>query len=126
MASLLKVNDLENLDGGSPTLGGDEVAKVADKNQCTAWVNFDGTDGTIRDSFNINNVDRNDVGDYTISFEVEMDNSNYSLSGMAQNGEDTLSISGDLLTTDFTVNTRDSNGNSEDSSIVTVQVIGGK
>jgi len=51
------------------------------KNQCTAWVNFDGTDGTIRDSFNINSVTREDVGRYTLAFDVDMGNVNYIFTG---------------------------------------------
>ncbi len=49
------------------------------KNQCTAWVNFDGTTTppTIRDSYNVSSVVRVDTGTYQVYFSVPMDNSNY-------------------------------------------------
>lgn len=49
------------------------------KNQCTAWVNFDGTTTppTIRDSFNVNDVVRTATGLFEIHFEVAMDNISY-------------------------------------------------
>ncbi|RLB72327.1 MAG: hypothetical protein DRH06_11560, partial [Deltaproteobacteria bacterium] len=51
-----------------------------DKDQlATAWVNFDGTDGSIRDSFNVSGVVRNSVGDCTVSFSEPMKNGNYIL-----------------------------------------------
>ena len=51
---------------------------IADKNQCTAWVNFNGT-GTvaIRDSFNVSSITDNGIGDYTVNFATAMNNSNY-------------------------------------------------
>ena len=47
-----------------------------------AWVNFDGTDCasgtcTIRDSFNVDNVTNNSVGDYTIYWNRNFANANY-------------------------------------------------
>lgn len=50
------------------------------KNECTAWVNFNGT-GTvaIRDSFNVSSITDNGTGDYTVNFAVAMANSNYSV-----------------------------------------------
>jgi len=45
--------------------------------EVTAWVNFDGTTGTIRSSFNIASVTRNSTGDYTIAFAAPMANANY-------------------------------------------------
>lgn len=51
---------------------------IANKNQCTAWVNFNGT-GTvaIRDSFNVSSITDNGTGDYTVNFATAMNNSNY-------------------------------------------------
>ncbi len=56
-----------------------------------AWVNFDGTDSssctgtpklcTIRDSFNVDNVTRNSVGDYTIFWDRDFANINYVVIG---------------------------------------------
>ena len=48
------------------------------KNECTAWVNFNGT-GTvaIRDSFNVSSITDNGTGDYTVNFATSMNNANY-------------------------------------------------
>jgi hypothetical protein len=61
--------------------------EVKGKNQCTAWVNFDGTTTppTIRDSFNVRDVVRIGTGQYDIYFKEEMGNTNYSVSGTAEN-----------------------------------------
>jgi len=52
---------------------------------CTAWVNFNGTTGTlgqsdvtIRGSFNVTSVTDNGVGNYTVSYTNAMDSINYS------------------------------------------------
>lgn len=55
---------------------------------CKAWVNFDGTTNTagkctIRDSFNVTDVDDNGTGDYTINFTNALANANYVVSGSA-------------------------------------------
>ena len=49
------------------------------KNECTAWVNFNGT-GTvaIRDSFNVSSITDIGVGSYDVNFTVAMSNANYS------------------------------------------------
>jgi N-methylhydantoinase B/oxoprolinase/acetone carboxylase alpha subunit len=46
-----------------------------------AWVNFDGTSGSIRSSFNTSSVTRNGTGDYTVNFTTAMPNANYSYIG---------------------------------------------
>jgi hypothetical protein len=51
---------------------------------CRAWVNADGTNGSIRGSYNVSSVTRNSTGDYTIAFTTAMTNANYSIAGMAQ------------------------------------------
>ena len=42
------------------------------------WVNFDGTTGTIRSSFNVSSVTRVSTGDYTVSFTTALGDANYS------------------------------------------------
>jgi len=51
-------------------------------NQCSAWVNFDGTTTpvTIKDSYNVKDVIRTSTGLFDIIFEKELDNDNYSWS----------------------------------------------
>lgn len=80
---------------GTPTLNGEALVKLSSdglrieksndasiKNQCTAWVNFDGTTTppTIRDSYNVSSVVRTATGVYDIYFTTPMDNANYSIS----------------------------------------------
>lgn len=60
------------LDGGSG--GGSSGAGVA------AWVNFDGTNGTIQSGSGVTNVVRNGVGDYTLNFN-SLGDSNFAWSG---------------------------------------------
>ena len=43
-----------------------------------AWVNFDGTSGTIRSSYNVSSVTRNSTGYYTAAFTSALSNSSYS------------------------------------------------
>ena len=42
-----------------------------------AWVNFNGTDGSIRASGNVSSVTRAGTGNYTINFSLAMPDSNY-------------------------------------------------
>ncbi|MDX1808311.1 MAG: hypothetical protein R3331_02100 [Sulfurospirillaceae bacterium] len=58
-------------------------AKKSDKNQCTAWVVFDGTTTppTIKDSYNVISVTKIAVGVYDINFTIPMKNINYQTSG---------------------------------------------
>jgi hypothetical protein len=44
---------------------------------CRAWVNFNGTNGTIRASGNVSSVTYNATGDYTVYFATTMVDSNY-------------------------------------------------
>lgn len=49
-----------------------------------AWVNYNGIAQTIRDSFNVSSVTRNNTGDYTINFTTAMPNANYGFAGTSQ------------------------------------------
>ena len=42
-----------------------------------AWVLFNGTSGSVTNSFNISSVTRNGAGDYTLNFSTAMPNANY-------------------------------------------------
>jgi hypothetical protein len=53
---------------------------------CRAWVNFNGTNGSIRASGNVSSVVRNGVGDYTINFATAMPDANYAVAGFANYG----------------------------------------
>ena len=52
----------------------------------TAWVNFDGTDGSIRDSYNVS-VARTEIGVYAITFTEPMDNTNYVVSSFCNDAD---------------------------------------
>ena len=47
---------------------------------CRAWVNFDGTNGSIRGSGNVSSVTRTSTGEYTVNFSTAMPDANYSVS----------------------------------------------
>ena len=72
----------------------------ANINQGTAraWVNFNGT-GTvaIRDSFNVSSITDNGTGDYTVNFDQDMPNVNYSAVGVDDVSSSTSSISSETL-----------------------------
>ena len=57
--------------------------EVISKNQCTAWVNFDGTTTppTIRDSHNVSDVTRTATGRFDVYFEEPMDTVDYCTGG---------------------------------------------
>ena len=46
-----------------------------------AWVNFNGTSGTINGSFNVSSITTNATGDYTVNFATALTNANYSVAG---------------------------------------------
>jgi len=73
--SQLSIDTLSNLAGTKTVPTGDLV-----DGHCTAWVNFNGTTGAIRNSFNVSSVTINAVGDYTITFATPMANANYTVS----------------------------------------------
>jgi hypothetical protein len=49
-----------------------------------AWVNFTGSNGAVRSSYNVSSVTRNGLGDYTISYTTALSDSNYSYMGMGR------------------------------------------
>lgn len=54
------------------------------KRTAKAWINFNGTTLTIRDSFNIANIVDNGVGNYTINFTIPFNNTNYAFIAWAR------------------------------------------
>jgi hypothetical protein len=54
-----------------------------------AWINFNGTAGTIRASANVTSLTKNGTGDYTINFTTAMSDNNYAISGFASYGPST-------------------------------------
>lgn len=56
---------------------------VATAYGCRAWVNFNGTNGTIRGSGNVSSVTRTSTGVYTVNFTSALPDANYSVSAFA-------------------------------------------
>lgn len=44
-----------------------------------AWVCFNGTNGSIKASYNVSSITRNGTGDYTVNFTNAMTDANYAL-----------------------------------------------
>jgi hypothetical protein len=52
-----------------------------------AWVNFNGTGGTIRASYNVSSITVNGTGDYTVNFTNAFADANYAFTcGTTQTG----------------------------------------
>ena len=47
------------------------------KGSAKAWVNFNGTGGTIRDSYNVSSVTVNSTGNFSVNFTNALANANY-------------------------------------------------
>jgi hypothetical protein len=85
--STLKVDTIQDQAGGNASTP-DEIYSGRAK----AWVNFDGTTGTlnqpdvtIRASFNVSSVTDNGTGDYTVTFTNQMSDANYATSITSSN-----------------------------------------
>jgi hypothetical protein len=75
----------------SPDIGITTTTGSAPYYGARAFVNFDGSNGTIRASGNVSSVTRNSAGDYTITFTTAMPDSNYTVIGTAQAGSTSTS-----------------------------------
>jgi hypothetical protein len=47
-----------------------------------AWVNFNGSGGAIRASYNVSSITVNGTGDYTVNFTNAMPDGNYGVAGI--------------------------------------------
>jgi hypothetical protein len=80
--STLKTNTIQHLTSGfSNIVTHTDGAGTVNAAHCRAWVNFDGTAGTIspRASFNVSSITDNGTGDYTVNFSNAMSDANYSV-----------------------------------------------
>jgi hypothetical protein len=68
------------------TLDSVSIAESVEPRVAKAWVVFDGTttNPTIKTSFNVASVSKNNIGDYTISFQEPISNLDYSVSGISR------------------------------------------
>jgi len=94
---------------------------------CRAWVNFDGTSTvSIRDSGNISSITDNGVGDYTINFTTNLEDSNYSVVAMGGRSATSLLIGIEvhynLTTSNFRLETVNTAGNGRDYEQPTLAV----
>jgi len=96
-----------------------------------AWVNFDGSAGTITGSFNIGSITKNSTGSYVANFTTAMPNTNYatvvSLSPGSSLNPGTATLRGDgtgqYSTTQIAVATwGNTNTSLYDSSLVCIAV----
>jgi hypothetical protein len=77
-----------------------------------AWVNFNGSGGAIRSSFNVSSITVNGTGDYRINYTNAFANANYSFvascsgNGGTNTGSATPLDQTDLLTTSTRIVTR--------------------
>ena len=95
MAGRLVVSTLNNDTGVLATQNGmTGIAK--------AWVNFNGTAGTIRNSFNVTSLTKNGTGDYTINFTTAMPNADYAWAYGGNNSDD-LATGGNSTVANTTV-----------------------
>jgi len=64
---------------------GAEEGQLKEENNriAKAWLNYDGTTPSIRDSYNIGSVTDNGTGEYTVNYSTAMSDANYSIVGFA-------------------------------------------
>ena len=89
---------------------------------CKAWAFVNGSDGSLRDSFNYSSVtDNAGSGDYSYGFTNDMGNANYSIAAMANSSANAGVTRGSNLTTGhniFVFNTSDNGSNTASSFMV--------
>lgn len=82
--------------GGFPIPDGDAPMYAA-----RAWVNFNGNNGNIRGSKNINSITRNATGDYTVAITKNMPNTNYSVNTSCSISSGGILVISHVFTTPF-------------------------
>ena len=97
------------------------------KGMAEAWVNFDGSDGSINDSFGVDSVQRNGTGDYTITLTYTMPNVSFAVLATAVGEGVIASLLSQLTTTVQISTTKFVSGFvvDTDPSIVSVSVYSG-
>jgi hypothetical protein len=79
-----------------------------------AWVNFNGTDASIRGQGNIASVTRTGTGLYTVTFSTDMPDANYCVNitgdNAAGNGGVTVGLNGSVTTSSFNIRCRFAGG----------------
>jgi hypothetical protein len=70
-----------------------------------AWVNFDGTAGTVRTSYNVSSITRNGTGTYTVNFTNAFADANYAPIGMCGNATTSVTNSVNRTASTCQINT---------------------
>jgi hypothetical protein len=73
-----------------------------------AWVNFNGSTGTIISSYGVTSITQNATGDFTVNFTTAFSDANYVILGSARNtsGQPGISVGQNYLTTQTTTSCR--------------------
>ena len=73
--STLAVGTIKSVSSAAPVI---QNSSGTEKGQfIAAWMNYDGTNNTLRDDFNVSSVSDNATGNFTVSFSNGFANSNY-------------------------------------------------
>ena len=70
--STLKVNALQDASGGNAS-----TAAELNSGRCKVWINFNGSNNTIFDSYNVSSITDNGSGDQTMNFSITMANNDF-------------------------------------------------
>ena len=92
--STLKVNTVQhNTSGFNNVVQFTDGAGTQNGTLCRAWVNFDG-EGTIaiRADFNVNSLTDNGTGDYSVTFDNAMTDTNYATCASISNNSGTSQL----------------------------------
>ena len=122
--STVKANDLMKVDGGVPTVKGQQLIP-------TAWVNFNGNNTvSIRGSENVSSITDSGTGTYVVNFASAMSTVNYCIHGnQGASTIGTMAVNEDHNHTTSTGKVgirRSDNQALMDSSSVFISVLGGQ
>ena len=114
--STIKANTLLHSDGSTTTQPSIPALAPA---MARLWVEFDGDDSVIYDSYNVSSItDNSGNGDYTVNFSITLSNTNYAESIQASGRTNTFNARGygtktttSRLIKTFLSNTTPSDGN---------------
>ena len=123
--STLKTSNIQDTSGNN-----NSTPEEISQGRAKAWVNFDGTSGSIgsgRDSFNVDSVTDVNPGQYTINFTNDMANANYAVvisSNMSGTNSNAAYERIDSISTSSVGISVIHSGSFQDTSIVCVAVFG--
>ena len=73
--STLKVNTIQDASGGNSS-----TAEQIAQGRAKKWINFNAQNNTIRDDFGMSSITDHSTGQFTLNFDGNMSNANYSVS----------------------------------------------